>query len=336
MPRAHLDHLTPVLAAVALVPHMGSPPGGGGAGPRRRRAGRRGARRGPPRRGRRAPRRRALRLARPGGRGHHHRGRPDRHADGHHRQGHLGPGPRHRLRRRDDHRQRHRRPLAAGRRAEAPPGRVQPRGHRRRAGDRHRAGRALPGGPLGDDLGARAGVHRRPARLRRDRLAGPLRHVRLHPDHPAPRLLPARDDGGRPRLLGRRRSSTSRSTSTPTGTPTRPTDRATLSSLGLLVVSLVAVVGLAKIESPAIESGVAARRLPPGRRRRRDRAARARAGAHRGRPRGRPQPRPGQPQPRDGLGHGLDRPHHPGHRDRQHLARRTRSSSGSTSSRSCC
>jgi Ca2+:H+ antiporter len=42
-----------------------------------------------------------------------------------------------------------------------------------------------------------------------------------------------------------------------------PTDRATLTSLGLLVVSLVAVVGLAKIESPAIESGVAALGFPP-------------------------------------------------------------------------
>ncbi len=41
-----------------------------------------------------------------------------------------------------------------------------------------------------------------------------------------------------------------------------PTDRATWNSLGLLVVSLVAVVGLAKIESPAIESGVAALGFP--------------------------------------------------------------------------
>ncbi|MCW2738659.1 ionic transporter y4hA [Nocardioides sp.] len=41
-----------------------------------------------------------------------------------------------------------------------------------------------------------------------------------------------------------------------------PTDRATWTSLGLLVVSLVAVVGLAKIESPAIESGVAALGFP--------------------------------------------------------------------------
>ncbi|RYB94845.1 ionic transporter y4hA [Nocardioides oleivorans] len=41
-----------------------------------------------------------------------------------------------------------------------------------------------------------------------------------------------------------------------------PTDRAALASLGLLVVSLVAVVGLAKIESPAIENGVAALGFP--------------------------------------------------------------------------
>lgn len=41
-----------------------------------------------------------------------------------------------------------------------------------------------------------------------------------------------------------------------------PTTRAALTSLGLLVLSLVAVVGLAKIESPAIESGVAALGFP--------------------------------------------------------------------------
>jgi Ca2+:H+ antiporter len=41
-----------------------------------------------------------------------------------------------------------------------------------------------------------------------------------------------------------------------------PTDRATLASLGLLLLSLVAVVGLAKVESPAIEAGVAAAGFP--------------------------------------------------------------------------
>ena len=41
-----------------------------------------------------------------------------------------------------------------------------------------------------------------------------------------------------------------------------PTVRATVTSLGLLVVSLVSVVGLAKVESPAIERGVAALGFP--------------------------------------------------------------------------
>jgi Ca2+:H+ antiporter len=42
-----------------------------------------------------------------------------------------------------------------------------------------------------------------------------------------------------------------------------PTSRAALISLGLLLVSLVAVVGLAKVESPAIEEAVAAVGFPP-------------------------------------------------------------------------
>jgi Ca2+:H+ antiporter len=42
-----------------------------------------------------------------------------------------------------------------------------------------------------------------------------------------------------------------------------PTNRQTGASLGLLLVSLVAVVGLAKVESPAIEAGVAALGFPP-------------------------------------------------------------------------
>ena len=41
-----------------------------------------------------------------------------------------------------------------------------------------------------------------------------------------------------------------------------PSSRAALASLGLLVVALVAVVGLAKVESPAIEDGVAALGFP--------------------------------------------------------------------------
>jgi Ca2+:H+ antiporter len=42
-----------------------------------------------------------------------------------------------------------------------------------------------------------------------------------------------------------------------------PTNRATMVSLALLVVALVAVVGLAKVESPAIETGVEAIGYPP-------------------------------------------------------------------------
>lgn len=42
-----------------------------------------------------------------------------------------------------------------------------------------------------------------------------------------------------------------------------PTTRAALTSLGLLLVSLVAVVGLAKVESPAIETAVALVGFPP-------------------------------------------------------------------------
>ena len=42
-----------------------------------------------------------------------------------------------------------------------------------------------------------------------------------------------------------------------------PTDREALTSLGLLIVALVAVVGLAKVETPAIEDAVAALGAPP-------------------------------------------------------------------------
>src|SRR4029453_16007427 len=42
-----------------------------------------------------------------------------------------------------------------------------------------------------------------------------------------------------------------------------PSGRQALASLGLLLVALVAVVGLAKIESPAIENAVAAAGAPP-------------------------------------------------------------------------
>ena len=43
----------------------------------------------------------------------------------------------------------------------------------------------------------------------------------------------------------------------------KPSNKRTALSLGLLLVSLVSVVGLAKVESPAIQAGVTAARLPP-------------------------------------------------------------------------
>ena len=84
-----------------------------------------------------------------------------------------------------------------------------------------------------------------------------------------------------------------------------PTDREALTSLGLLVVALVAVVGLAKVVSPAIEDGVSALGYPHALGRCRDRPARAAAGVDRGHPGSGPRPRPGQPQPGAGLGDGL-------------------------------
>jgi Ca2+/H+ antiporter len=67
---------------------------------------------------------------------------------------------------------------------------------------------------------------------------------------------------------------------------TPPSDRQALASLGFLIVALVAVVGLAKIESPAIEDAVAAVGAPQRRRRRTDRPPRPRHD-----PGGRPSPR---------------------------------------------
>ena len=107
-------------------------------------------------------------------------------------------------------------------------------------------------------------------------------------------------------------------TSTRPRPPTAPRPR----SLVLLVVALVAVVGLAKVESPAIEAGGRGGRLPAVVRRRRHRPAGAAARDPRGGP-GRP-PRTGadQPQPGARLGDRQHRPDHPGHRGRVDLARR--------------
>ena len=80
--------------------------------------------------------------------------------------------------------------------------------------------------------------------------------VRHDPDRPPPRLLPpghrARDGGD---------DEPADSEVEDHAAP--PTGRAALTSLGLLALALVAVVGLAKVESPAIEAGVAAVGFPP-------------------------------------------------------------------------
>ena len=95
---------------------------------------------------------------------------------------------------------------------------------------------------------ARPGVLRRPARLRGGGLAGALRHVRLDADRRhRDFFLPVTSDG-KP-AGGRARRSR------------RPTARRCTASASCCV-SLVAVVGLAKVESPAIESAVAAAGFP--------------------------------------------------------------------------
>ncbi len=101
-----------------------------------------------------------------------------------------------------------------------------------------------------------------------------------------------------------------------------PTDRAALISLGLLVVALVAVVGLAKVESPAIEDAVEEVGAPqsavgvviallvllP------ETLAAVRNAA--------PRPDPDELQPRVRLGDRQHRPDHPGDRAGHDLARR--------------
>ena len=180
----------------------------------RRRAGR-----GPPRRGRRPPGRRAPGLPRPGGRGHRDRGGADRDVDDHRRQGHLRPRARHRLRGRDDQRS----TASSGCRCWSARSSTTSRCSTPRAPARcwppsspsprsASCCRPFTTSEPGPDL------HRPAARLRRDRVPGALRHVRLHPDDPAPRLLPAgrsrrREHRGRPSTW----------TSTTTATPTRRT-----------------------------------------------------------------------------------------------------------------
>ena len=149
--------------------------------------------------------------------------------------GHARAG--HGVRRRDDHLQRHPRVVAAARarRLRSASTRRAPAARSRPSPPWRRSASCCPRSP-----GGPVRVHPRSAGVRRRRLAA-LYRVRRHADRAPPRLLPAgrragrhehRDDHADP-----------------------PTDRGRR-SVGLLLVSLVAVVGLAKMESPAIEDGV--------------------------------------------------------------------------------
>ena len=98
-----------------------------------------------------------------------------------------------------------------------------------------------------------------------------------------------------------------------------PSGREALASLGMLVVGLVAVVGLAKVESPAIEGAVAAIDAPPS-------AVGVMIallvllpgfGTQRS-----ARPSADQPQPGLRLGYGQHRAHHPHYRHRINLAAR--------------
>ena len=100
-----------------------------------------------------------------------------------------------------------------------------------------------------------------------------------------------------------------------------PTRRRGLGELRLLLVSLVAVVGLAKVLSPTIERGGRGGRRAAGGHRHRDRAARAAARDLGRGARGARRPPADQPQPRARLGAGQHRPDDPGGRARLGRAR---------------
>ncbi len=144
------------------------------------------ARGGAPCRGRCAPGGRAARVARPrdcrdGDRGRAHRG-----ADGGGWLGDGHAGTRHGLRGGDDHLQRHRR--AVPRRRDAPPARrdLQRRGHGHRVRNRDHPRHAVPRPPDVHDERAGPGVLGDTARVRRDRISGAVRALRLRADRSAP------------------------------------------------------------------------------------------------------------------------------------------------------
>ena len=91
----------------------------------------------------------------------------------------------------------------------------------------------------------------RAAGVRRGRLVGAVSAVRVHPDHPASCLLPAGRPEGPKTLLFEDESHAD-----------PPSARESLTSLALLLVALLAVVGLAEEESPPIERLVSAAGFP--------------------------------------------------------------------------
>ena len=173
--------------------------------------------------------------------------------------------------------------------------------------------------PIVHDEPHRPGVLDQPADVRGARVARALRPVRLRPDRSATATTSCRSSSA---ADDRRR------------TPTPPTDREALTSLGLLVVALVAVVGLRRRVAGDRGRGRRDRRAAVGGRRR-DRAARPAArDAGRGAQRA-PGPGADELQPRARLGDGEHRPDDPGDRGRVDLAQ-GRSCSGSARPRWCC
>src|SRR6267142_1989784 len=165
--------------------------------------------------------------------------------DGAHRLGHdrsasrkSRTGPRHGFRGRYDRMQRHRRCLSAdGRRPPPRAGISGSRSERRSGGprcaDRSHDGSSEPRGPR-----TRSVVQQAAAHLRRPCVAGAVFRIRLHPDGTPPRLFSAGRDFD------------------PGGTCRTPDNRTTVLSAVLLVVSLVAIVGLAKALTPTVERGI--------------------------------------------------------------------------------
>ena len=252
-----------------------------------------------------------------------HRGGADRHPHGLRRRRTTDDaGPRHRLRRGDDHLQRDRRPVAAAGRAALRPRRVQRGGHRRRAGHRRDPRDAEPGAADLHHQPPGPGVLQLAAGLRRVASLSLYGAVRADPDRPAPRLLPARrQTASRSRTTSTpsrrppgRRSSASACCSSPwsrssgwprwsrrPSSPASPRSASRQSFVGVVIALLVLLP----------ETIAAVRRRPA-------------------------QPRADQPQPGLRLGDGQHRPDHPGDRRRLDLAGRPAAPGPRRRPRWCC